>query len=564
MAESRRIFKRKLKWCQNNKEQIKMNIIASHHDAKNFSSFWKSTNSLNHRSSLPASVEGVSDPSEIANLFSKAFKVESPLGPSSGGSEVVGGSGDMPIRFTAVEVATVIKSLKRGKSPGHDGLSVEHLRHAGKHLPRVLAMLFSLCVSHSYLPADLLKTIVLPILKNKTGDSSDKGNYRPISLATVIAKVLDGLFDRQLDKHLTLHDAQFGFKPHLSTETAILCLKQTVRYYTSRQTPVYACFLDLSKAFDLVSYDCLWGKLSQVTNLPGDVVNMLKYWYNNQYNYVKWAGVLSDAYRLDCGVRQGGLSSPKLFNLYVNQLICELSNTNIGCSIDGHCVNNISYADDMVLLSPSISALRRLLRICEDYAVTHGLRYNAVKSELMVFKAGNKCYDIVPPVTLAGTPLTRVTQFKYLGHWVTDSLSDDMDLERERRALAVRCNMLARRFARCTKEVKITLFRAYCQSLYTCALWVGYTKSSYNALRVQYNNAFRVMLGLPRFCSASGMFAEAGVPDFHAIMRTRIASLMRRVRDSSNSLVAIVANRLDSPMMWHWMTTHCASFTYIK
>ena len=116
---------------------------------------------------------------------------------------------------------------------------------------------FSWCLSHSYLPADLLKTIV----KNKTGDASEKSNYRPIFLATIIAKVLDSLIDQQLDKYLILNDTQFGFKPILSTETAILCLKQTVQYYTSRKTPVYACFLDLSKAFDLVSYDCLWRKL---------------------------------------------------------------------------------------------------------------------------------------------------------------------------------------------------------------------------------------------------------------------------------------------------------------
>lgn len=91
MVESRRVFKSKLKWCQNNKDQIKMNIIASHHDAKNFGSFWKATNRLNPRSGLPVSVEGLSDPNDIANLFSRAFKVGSPLGTSSDGLEVVGG-----------------------------------------------------------------------------------------------------------------------------------------------------------------------------------------------------------------------------------------------------------------------------------------------------------------------------------------------------------------------------------------------------------------------------------------------------------------------------------------
>ncbi|XP_028155963.1 uncharacterized protein LOC114349694 [Ostrinia furnacalis] len=247
-------------------------------------------------------------------------------------------------------------------------------------------------------------------------------------------------------------------------------------------------------------------------------------------------------YGLQCGVRQGGLSSPKLFNLYMNGLIGELSSTYIGCHVGGVCVNNISYADDMVLLSPSIGALRRLLHMCEEYAVAHGLRYNSLKSEFMLFQAGAAgSQRNVPSVTLGGSQLKRVHQFKYLGHWVTDSLSDSVDIERERRALCVRCNMLARRFARCSKPVKLTLYKAYCQSFYTCGLWASFTQRAYSALRVQYNNAFRMLFGLPRHCSASAMFAEAQTDCFYTIIRKRCASLWARVRGSSNSILRALA-----------------------
>lgn len=400
-----------------------------------------------------------------------------------------------------------------------------------------------------------MRTIVVPIIKNKTGDTSDVNNYRPISLATVIAKVLDSLLGQQLDKHVSLRDAQFGFRPGLSTESAILCLKQTVRYYTTRRTPVYACYLDLSKAFDLVSYDILWGKLRDETCLPREIVRLFMHWYSNQKNFVRWAGSRSEEYRLECGVRQGGLTSPTLFNLYVDRLIDELSNTGIGCHIDGVCVNNISYADDMVLLSPSIGALRGLLKICESYAVAHGLKYNAKKSEIMIFRPDNKRYNFVPNFTLCGIALNKVEQFKYLGHWVTEDLKDSVDIERERRALCVRCNMLARRFARCTGIVKVALFKAYCQSL-SCGLWVDFTQRTYSDLRVQYNNAFRVLMGLPRHCSASAMFATANTDGFPAIMRKRCASIMRRMRDSPNGILCALADRWDSPMLARWIRLH--------
>ncbi|XP_052758207.1 uncharacterized protein LOC128202323 [Galleria mellonella] len=517
MCLSRKIYKSKLRWCQNHQEQIKMDIVASHHRSKKFNKFWKSTNNINIRPGLPARVADCSTPEMIANMFKKQFTVVSPLGPAQ--STIYAecdGSEDL-LRFSSAEVANAIRMMKRGRSPGYDGLSIEHLKYAGVHLPRVLSMFFSFCLSHAYLPIKLIKTVVVPILKNKTGDISDCNNYRPISLATVVSKVLDSLLDSYLNKHLHLHDAQFGFRPGLSTELAVLSLKHTVQYYTSRQTPVFACFLDLSKAFDLVSYDILWEKLKD-NNVCSRLINILKYWYTNQVNNVRWGNALSEEYKLECGVRQGGLTSPKLFNLYINDLIVGLSSSRVGCHVDNVCINNISYADDMVLLTPTIRALRQLMYMCETYSASHGLKYNVNKTEYLIFKANGKCPTHVPDIQLHGANIKRVHKFKYLGHYVTDDLKGQTDVARERRALAVRCNMLARRFARCSEEVKITLFKAYCQTFYTSSLWVNCTQASLSALRIQYNNSFRVLLGLPRFCSASSMFAQSRVDDYYAML----------------------------------------------
>lgn len=366
----------------------------------------------------------------------------------------------------------------------------------------------------------------------------------------------------QLDKYLRLHDAQFGFRAGLSTESAIICLKQAVEYYTRRKTPIYACFLDLSRAFDLVNYDLLWKKLDEV-KFPRELTRMFGCWYSSQRNCVRWGNVLSDEYNLECGVRQGGLTSPKLFNLYIDALIGELSRTHVGCHVNRVCFNNISYADDMVLLSPSVGGLRILLDICESYAKEHGLKYYVLKSEYMVFMAGSKCPSYVPPILLNGQQVKRVHMFKYLGHLLTDDLRDDADIERERRALAIRANMIARRFSRCAVRVKLTLFRAYCTSLYTCSLWCKYTLRSLNAMRIQYNDAFRVLLRLPRYCSASGMFADAQVDGFHATLRKRCAATLRRVRASRHSLLNVVADRWDGSLLRHWSSLHLSLRTNI-
>ncbi|XP_050684517.1 uncharacterized protein LOC126979314 [Leptidea sinapis] len=174
----------------------------------------------------------------------------------------------------------------------------------------------------------------------------------------------------------------------------------------------------------------------------------------------------------------------------------------------------------------------------------------------MIFWPDKKRYTFVPTFSLCGTALNKVKQVKYLGHWVTEDLNDNIDIERERRALSVRYNMLARRFSRCMETVKVALFKSYCQSFYTCSLWVNYTLRTYSDLRVQYNNAFRVLMALPRHCSASAMFAAAHTDGFAAIMRKRCASTMRRMRDSPNTILHALSDRWDSPMLDRWIRLH--------
>ncbi|XP_050664361.1 uncharacterized protein LOC126965003 [Leptidea sinapis] len=260
-------------------------------------------------------------------------------------------------------------------------------------------------------------------------------------------------------------------------------------------------------------------------------------------------------YRLECGVRQGGVTSPDLFNLYVNGLIEELRGTKVGCHVGNVCVSNLSYADDMVLLSPSITGLRKLLSVCEHYANAHGLKYNVSKTKMMVFPAGGGP-DMVPEVYLNGTVISVVKQFKYLGHVLTERLQDDEDIERERRALAVRGNMLARRFAKCSRDVKTTLFKAYCLGMYTCQLWVTFTHKAFRRIRVQYNDTYRAFMNLPRCCSASGMFVEGGVPDFFAVIRTRIATFWSRLRSSKNKILTAISDDIRSPIYKRWISVH--------
>ncbi|KAI8425704.1 hypothetical protein MSG28_011507 [Choristoneura fumiferana] len=162
---------------------------------------------------------------------------------------------------------------------------------------------------------------------------------------------------------------------------------------------------------------------------------------------------------MKCGVRQRGLTSPVLFNLYINDLIEELSSAAVGCHIAG----NFSYADDMALLSPSVNGMTILLDICSRYAACHGLKYKVKKTQVVVFKF-DKGPDVIQPMLLDGVELEIASSFEYLGHILTHNLKGDEDLERQRRMMSVKSNMLAPRFTKCSGQVKITLFKR----VYSC------------------------------------------------------------------------------------------------
>ena len=187
------------------------------------------------------------------------------------------------------------------------------------------------------------------------------------------------------------------------------------------------------------------------------------------------------------GVRQGGILSPYLFNVYVDELSEELNKCNVGCNLNGHLINHIMYADDLVLISPSSA---QLLHECEKCGTRYDLKYNAKKSAVMIYRSMTLKGCTIPNFKLNGIILHVVASYKYLGHYITDDLSDDVDINRQRRTLFVQGTIILRKFIMCYLGVKLTLFRTYCSPMYTAQLWWNYTKSTITKLQISYHNIF--------------------------------------------------------------------------
>ena len=298
--------------------------------------------------------------------------------------------------ITPCMVKNAIDKLKCGKACGNDGLSAEHFIHSDRRITILLSIFYNRVISHGHLPDDFMKTIIIPLIKNKSGDTSNVNNYRPIALVTVASKILEIILLEMLTPYLNTTDNQFGFKKGHPTDHCIFALKNVIQYYKSNNSPVYSCFLDASKAFDRVNHWTLFRKLLN-RGVPVILIRILLYWYRTQTFCIKWGSTTSEFFNVSNGVRQGGILSPYLFIVYIDDLSNMLNSAGIGCHIHSCCINHVFYANDICGIAPSPSGLQGLLNICAKFGLENYVEYNPIKSLCMVFKPRGfnlKCPDI--------------------------------------------------------------------------------------------------------------------------------------------------------------------------
>ena len=255
------------------------------------------------------------------------------------------------------------------------------------------------------------------------------------------------------------------------------------------------------------------------------------------------------------GIKQGPILSPYLINVFMDGLNNNLNSTKAGCCIGNNTVNNFSWADDMVVLSPSGPGLNELLRVCDNYAFEHLITYNTKKTKCMYFKAKDCNMRRLPVIVLSGNRIEYVNEFTYLGHVITDDLRDDSDIMSQNRKLCARGNMLVRQFKSCTIDVKRQLFLTFCSTIYCRALWVNFRLLTINRIRVNYNNILRRLVHMPSFTSASQLFSLLDLKGFQELRRRACYGLMTRLRTSKNDLLNVIINsdaRLRSNIWETW------------
>ena len=226
--------------------------------------------------------------------------------------------------------------------------------------------------------------IISPILKDNRLKKTDSNNYRAIALNSFFSKLLDYIFLEYFENVFKSDNQQFAYKKDHSTTTCAFIAMECIQYYRNRDSNVFLAALDCSKAFDMVRYRKLF-KLLIGRNLCPLVVRFLLLSYLSIEAKVMWRGCYSKSFKIFNGVKQSGVLSPVLFSIYIDELIKMVRNTGAGCFVGSKCCSILVYADDILLLAPTVTALRKLMAKCEEYSNIYSISFNPQKSNIAVF-----------------------------------------------------------------------------------------------------------------------------------------------------------------------------------
>jgi hypothetical protein len=310
---------------------------------------------------------------------------------------------------------------------------------------------------------------------------------------------------------------------------------------------VFYTFLDVSKAFDRINYCKLFGLLLK-RDIPAYIIRILVNLYSNGLLRVSWYRIATNYFMALNGVKQGAVLSPVLFCVYVDDLLVALSKAGVGCFIGSTFVGALAYADDIVIMAPMATAMRKLLAICEYFAHEYCISFNARKS---------KCMSVMPAMSarsytsyrhigecifrIDGAPVESVQSFTHLGHLITSSLTDDDDIAKCCGTFIGQVSNVLCYFRKLNSFTRYKLYRSYCTSFCVCELR-SLDDCAIEKLCTAWRRGLRKVWNIPpqAHCYLLSMISNCR-PLFDEIYY-RAINFVRKCTDHRSALVRFVAS----------------------
>jgi hypothetical protein len=276
--------------------------------------------------------------------------------------------------------------------------------------------------------------------------------------------------------------------------------------------------------------------------------HLLKKYYDSSTGVIVSNNFTSfDEFSINCGVKQGGILSPFLFNIFIDDLIHSCIDSNIGALFGETNVSILVYADDIILISPNDSHLQRLLNTCTQFSSDWLLKFNPNKSHIISFGK-----PIFPNTifTLSNLPLTESNSIKYLGIEINSSL--DYNTTACENFKIVQKTIFSLTYLGLTPigvspALKSFLYKTYCLSKFTYALETTIlNKLTINQLNINQNNLIRQILGINKFSHMSNILQCMRIHNFEDLYILSKLSFLDTIKN--NEIALAIFNTLCSDL----------------
>ena len=296
------------------------------------------------------------------------------------------------IDFNSNKVEYLLSNINVNKAMGPDDISGKVLKNCAKSVSVPLSLLFRKSYYSSTLPADWKTANVVPI--HKKGSKSDVENYRPISLTSIVGKILERIIRDELMarcNHL-IDQRQHGFLTGKSCGTQLIGFCDSLAISLNNKIRTDVIYFDFAKAFDSVRHDIILHKLKFQFSIDGLLLGFLVNYLKGRTQSVVLGNSKSSSKAVVSGVPQGSILGPTLFVLFLNDITNGLNeNTNILMYADDTKIwREIKEEDDHHILQKDIDYLL-------DWALRNSMKFHPSKCKaLMVSKCKMPLLNILP------------------------------------------------------------------------------------------------------------------------------------------------------------------------
>ena len=405
------------------------------------------------------------------------------------------------------EINEALRECKKGKACGEDLIFYEHVIYGGHYIREALAVLYSAMYSLTYAPVEMKRGTIITLHKGGRKRKDDPNNYRAITLSSVLLKIYERILLHRLESNFTerLDKLQGGFQKHIGCLMTSFSVKEAISFCKENNSKLYACFLDVRKAFDTVWHLGMFYKLLKF-NVRGLMLKAIINLYDKMESRVKFKGFTSDWFPVLQGTRQGGVLSPVLYLVTINDLILELKASMEGLTVYNMILSSPTVADDMLLLSLTKIGLSIMMQICHRYSLKWHFGYQAVKCFIVVYNESEAEYKrchVNREWFLGTEKVQEATEYKHLGVILDKHMSLSANVKESSSKLKTTLLSLVNSGINETGFHPITSLHLYKsvvlpKGLYGAELWNSLTPSQEEALERAHRFCVKFIQGLPK------------------------------------------------------------------